>query len=184
MGCSVDVLARMKLHCEVSFPVLENSGGGFQSDLSTEAHGQVPPSDGLCLLHEDSLNVNSLSTVNVCRVPKALRFPASTVKSVSSQSGCPGWAWLVCSQHRAGCLSPVTYGLHVVAAGLQALAAVGPGATCFPSFTAPLAHFPRPELSCWTRTAASSISGECHGGQEVGGQWGGDHLTERGAGSW
>lgn len=97
VGCSVDGLARTKLHCEVSFPALENSGGGFQSDLSTGAHGQVPPSDGLCLLHEDSLNVNSLSTVNICRVPKALRFPASTVKSVSSQSGLP-WVGLACLQ--------------------------------------------------------------------------------------
>lgn len=97
VGCSVDVLARMKLHCEASFPVLENSGGGFQSDLSTEAHGQVPPSDGLCLLHEDSLNVNSLSTVNVCRVPKALRFPAPTVKSGLQPVGLP-WVGLACLQ--------------------------------------------------------------------------------------
>lgn len=184
VGCSVDVLARMRLHYEVSFPVLENSGGGSHSDLSTEAHSQVPPSDGLCLLHEDSLNVNSLSTVNICRVPKALRFPASTVKSVSSQLGLP-WLGLAClesaqSRPPQSChLRPGYGGSRCAGPGSS-----GPRATCFSSFTAPLAHFTGPELSCWTSTATSSISGERLRGREAGGQWGGDHSTERGAGSW
>lgn len=62
-----------------------------------ETTGQIQSADGLCLVYTGSLNLNSLSTLSICRVPVNMQVPSflGKMRSLARQGLpclCPGRA--------------------------------------------------------------------------------------------